>query len=147
MKLVSIKQDLLDLFDDTEMLIKRDRPCVLIIRLKYKGLNQDFAVPLRSNIAASTPREQYFALPPRPSTRPHNHHGIHYIKMFPVKKQYLLRYRTEGNPAAMLVSAIINKNEKKIVSGCQAYLEKYERLGRQPYATDIDAMLDKLKDQ
>ena len=55
----------------------------------------DFAIPIRSNIPASAPKNQYFALPPRPQTRPKNRHGLHYIKMFPVTKQYLIRYRTD----------------------------------------------------
>ena len=86
---------------------------VLVIRLKYKAKKYDFAVPIRSNIPASAPKDQYFALPPRASTRPKNRHGLHYIKMFPVTKQYLVRYRTEGNPFAHLIQNIIDKNQKK----------------------------------
>ena len=80
------------------------------------------AVPIRSNIPASAPKDQYFALPPRPQTRPKNRHGLHYIKMFPVTKQYLVRYRTEGNSFATLIHDIIEKNSKQIVDKCQHYL-------------------------
>jgi len=80
MKLVSINTDLLEKYrGDKEVLLKSQRPYVLIIHLKYKNKSQDFAVPIRSNIPAAAPKQQYFALPPRPTTRPHNRHGLHYI--------------------------------------------------------------------
>ena len=124
MRLVSIDKKILELFeDDPEVLRKTGRPYVMVIRLKYKGQNHDFAVPIRSNISASAPKDQYFPLPPRPTTKPKNRHGIHYIKMFPVTKQYLIRYRTEGNRFAQLIQNIIDKNSKAIITDCQNYLE------------------------
>ena len=97
MKLVSVDTTLFDKYkNDSEVLTKSKRPYVLVIRLKYKKKNYDFAIPIRSNIPSAAPKDQYFALPPRPTTRPKNRHGLHYIKMFPVTKQYLRRYRTEG---------------------------------------------------
>lgn len=145
MKLVSIHQDLLARYqNDKEVMIKAKRPYVLVIKLKYKGKNQDFAIPLRSNISATTPKEQYFALPPRPTTRAKNRHGIHYIKMFPVSKQYLVRYRTEGNQFATMIQNIIDKNEKKIVEACQKYLNDYVDGKRPPFSTDIDFLLSEL---
>lgn len=87
MKLVSINSALFEKYkEDPEILTKSGRPYVLVIRLKYKGAKHDFAVPIRSNIPAAAPKNQYFALPPKPTTRPKNRHGIHYIKMFPVTK-------------------------------------------------------------
>ena len=104
MKLVTINNSLLTKYrHDSEILQKSTRPYVLVIRLKYKNEKYDFAIPIRSNIPASAPKNQYFALPPRPQTRPKNRHGLHYIKMFPVTKQYLIRYRTEGNNFATLI--------------------------------------------
>ncbi|MCD8336399.1 MAG: hypothetical protein LUD18_03830, partial [Lachnospiraceae bacterium] len=92
MKLVTIDKTLLEKYtEDPQVLYKDKRPYVLVIRLRYRGQKQDFAVPIRSNIPAAAPKNQYFALPPRPSTRPKNRHGIHYIKMFPVSKKYLRR--------------------------------------------------------
>jgi len=92
MRLVSIDTSLFDKYkNDPEILTKSKRPYVLVIHLKYKEKNYDFAVPIRSNIPAAAPKNQYFALPPRPTTRPKNRHGLHYIKMFPVTKQYLRR--------------------------------------------------------
>ena len=123
MKLVTINNALLLKYSgDSEVLQKSTRPYVLVIRLKYKDINYDFAVPIRSNIPASAPKDQYFALPPRPQTRPKNRHGLHYIKMFPVTKQYLVRYRTEGNSFATLIHDIIEKNSKQIVDECRHYL-------------------------
>ena len=48
MKLVAINEKLIQKFkSDNEILRKKGRPYVLVIRLKYKGKNQDFAIPLR----------------------------------------------------------------------------------------------------
>ena len=112
MKLVTINSAVLKEYTaDKEMLQKAKRPCVLIMRLKYKGRNYDFAVPLRSNINPSTPKWQYYQLPTRKTTREHYHHGIHYIKMFPVDKTKVIRFRTEGNKFATMVKSVIDKNE------------------------------------
>jgi hypothetical protein len=145
MKLVTIRTDLLDKYScDSEILTKSKRPYVLIIRLNYKGYSHDFAVPIRSNIPPSTPKQQYFPLPPRAATRPHHHHGIHYIKMFPVTKPYLVRYRTEGNAFASLIQSIIDKNSKRIISECQKYLDNYTAGLHPIYSTDIDYLLTRL---
>ncbi len=145
MKLVSIDTTLFNKYkDDPEVLTKSKRPYVLVIRLKYKETNYDFAVPIRSNIPAATPKDQYFPLPPRPATRPKNRHGLHYIKMFPVTKQYLRRYRTEGNQFATLIQTIIDKNKKTIVNNCQAYLEAYAKGHHPQFSTDIDYLLSQL---
>lgn len=145
MKLVTINPKLLEKYQsDPEVLTKSGRPYVMVIHLIYKGKKYDFAVPIRSNIPAAAPKEQYFALPPRPTTRPKNRHGIHYIKMFPVTKEYLIRYRTEGNVFAQLIQSIIDKNTKKIVDACQAYLDQYASGQKSQFATDIDYLLTKL---
>lgn len=145
MKLVSIDSVLLEAYaEDREVLQKSGRPYVLVIRLNDKGRNRDFAVPIRSNIPAAAPKTQYSALPPRPSTRPGNRHGLHYIKMFPVRKRYLLRYRTEGNEFATLVRNVIDKHAKKIITDCQRYLDEYANGIRPAYATDLEFLLKKL---
>lgn len=112
--------------------------------LKYRNTNYDFAIPIRSNIPASAPKNQYFALPPRPQTRPKNRHGLHYIKMFPVTKQYLIRYRTDGNRFATLIQTIIDKNSKQIVNECQRYLDLYSQGIKPLYSTDIDYLIEQL---
>ena len=145
MKIVTIRTDLLALYErDREVLKKSGRPCVIVLRLKYKGQNYDFAVPIRSNIPAAAPKDQYFALPPRPTTRPGNRHGLHYIKMFPVTKEYQVYYRTEGNKFATLVQQIVDKNTRRIVSDCQQYLDRYAAGERPPFSTDIDFLLSVL---
>ena len=140
MRLVSIDPDYLDLLSshDREFMRKHGRPCVLVLRLRFRGRKVNFAVPLRSNIAPNVPRDQYFPLPPRPSTKPRHRHGIHYIKMFPVSKSSLRRFRTEGNPYYEMLRAHIDMHTRDIVSACQAYLEKYEAEGRPRFAVDID---------
>ena len=145
MKLVSISKALLKLYnDDKEVLHKDGRPYVLILRLTYRGMWQDFAIPMRSNIPANAQKEEYFALPPRPQTRKGNRHGLHYTKMFPVSKKYLQKYHIEGNEFAILIKQIIEKNAKKIIAQCQAYLTNYEH-GKHPlYSTSLDLLLEKL---
>ncbi len=106
MKIVSISQDFFDLVEgDRELMLKHNRPCIVVVRLRFRGKRRDFAVPLRSNIAPNVPKDQYFALPPRPTTRPGCRHGIHYIKMFPITKSYQRRFRTEGRPTTRRSSA------------------------------------------
>lgn len=145
MKLVTIDNSLLLKYTgDPEVLHKSTRPYVLVVRLKYKGTSYDFAIPIRSNIPASAPKTQYFALPPRPQTRPKNRHGLHYIKMFPVTKQYLVRYRTEGNSFATLIHGIIEKNSKQIVEECQHYLDLYSQGVKPLYSTDLDYLIEQL---
>lgn len=145
MKLVTIRTDLLELYEqDKEVLKKSGRPYVVVLRLKYKERNYDFAVPVRSNIPAAAPKDQYFALPPRPTTRPGNRHGLHYIKMFPVTKDYQVYYRTEGNKFATLVQQIVDKNTARIVSDCQRYLDRYAAGERPQFSTDIDFLLSML---
>lgn len=149
MKIVSIKKEILQkYYEDPEVLKKSGRPYVLVLRLKYKGHNHNFAIPIRSNIPASTPKAQYFPLPPRPATRPKNRHGLHYIKMFPINKNYLERYRTKGNSFATMINNIIEKNKKEIINACQQYLNDYENGIHPDFSTDIDLLieiLDKLE--
>lgn len=146
MKLISIKAELVAKFSqlDNEILIKDKRPTVLVMRLKYRGRNRDFAVPMRSNIDPAAPKNEYFALPNRKSTKEKHHHGLHYIKMFPVSKQFYERYRVEGDIASKMYLAIIDKNESRIIQECQSYLTKYESGVRSQYSTDIDKLIEAL---
>lgn len=144
MKLVSLDQKQLSKYTiDPEMLQKAQRPCALIIQLKYKGRRQDFAVPLRSNIHPSAPKNQFFPLPTRSTTREKYRHGVHYIKMFPVDRSKVNLFRTEGNFYYTLIKAILDKNEKQIISECQKYLENYEKGIRPQYCTNIDLLMEK----
>lgn len=143
MRIVSISDDLLDALADCdrEFMQKHGRPCLLILRLRFRGKRRDFAVPFRSNISPNTPKWQYFPLPPRPTTKPKYRHGIHYIKMFPVEKRFQQKFRTEGNEYYETIWAIVDANAKVIVEACQQYLDAYEREGRPLYAVDIDKII------
>lgn len=143
MRLITIDKTALKGYSkDPEMLQKADRPSALVIRLKYKGSRYDFAIPLRSNISKSAPKNQYFPLPPRSTTKDNNRHGLHYLKMFPVKREWLHPFHTENNVYASLIKAIIDKNEKQIVTECQEYLNRYEAGIINDFATDIDMLLN-----
>ena len=145
MKIVTIDKKLYKKFkDDKELLHNADRPCVVVIKLKYKERNYDFAVPIRSNIPAASPKDHYFPLPPRATTKPKNRHGLHYIKMFPIEKQYMMKYHTEGNIASTMMKAIIDKNTKAIVAECQQYLNNYENGIHPQYSTNIDYLIGQL---
>lgn len=145
MRLVTIDKKVLKGYSaDPEMLQKADRPCALIVKLIYNGHRYDFAVPMRSNICASSPKDQYFPLPPRKTTRPKNRHGIHYIKMFPVRRSWLSPFHTSNNMFAAMLKAIIDKNEKQIVHDCQEYLNRYADGNRPQFATDIDLLIEKM---
>jgi hypothetical protein len=61
--------------------------------------------------------------------------------MFPVTKKYLIRYRTEGNVFATTIQNVIDKNEKRIVTECQKYLNDYSNGRRLPFSTDIDLLI------
>ena len=71
MRFVSITQDYFEKYakGDREFMQKHGRPCLIVLRLSFRGQKLDFAVPFRSNIAPNVPKDQYFALPPRPTTR------------------------------------------------------------------------------
>jgi len=127
---------------DKELLFnKGGRPCVLILKLKYKGKNQKFVVPLRSNIASNTPKDQYFPLPPNSATKSGNRHGLHYIKLFPIDSKYIQKYRIENNAYMQQVKAILDKNEKGIITACQDYLNEYEAGKKNAMSPDIDGIL------
>ncbi len=139
-------QDFFDLVEgDRELMLKHNRPCIVVVRLRFRGKHRDFAVSLHSNIAPNVPKDQYFALPPRPTTRLGCRHGIHYIKMFPITKAYQRRFRTEGSAYYETLQRIIDSNTKRIVSECRAYLDRYEREGRPHFAVDIDRIVGLLE--
>ena len=149
MRLVTINSSKLkDYYQDKEMLHKASkRPCALIVQLTYKGKRYDFAVPLRSNIPIGIPQSQFFALPPRKTTKPHHHHGLHYIKMFPVRRSWTLKYHYSQSTQAALIKSIVDKNEKQIISECKTYLKEYEQGNIPLYATDIDMLINIMNSQ
>lgn len=143
MKLSSISNSFFKLCSfDKELLDKTNRrPYLMVLKLKYKGKKLDFAIPFRSNISASTPKEQYFPLPPRPKTKKYNKHGLHYIKMFPITKQYLEKFYTDKDPYYQKIDSIIINNKNVIISEAQKYLDDYANGNINQYATDIDSII------
>lgn len=78
------------MFDNSVELEKNEkRPCLIIVKLKYKGVKCDFAIPFRSNIYGNASREEYYPLPPRKTTKKGKKHGLHYAKIFPITKEYI----------------------------------------------------------
>ena len=143
MKLVTIgKKHLKHYTKDKEMMQKAGRPCVIIAKLKYKGRKRDFAIPIRSNISPSAPKNEYHALPTRYTTKDTYRHGIHYIKMFPVKRGMYDIYHTEGNMFASIIKSYIEKDKKSIIQEAQDYLIRYENGDKPQFSTDLDMLID-----
>lgn len=152
MKLVKVKQDFFDLceknnVDDQLMKTKDGRPGVLIVKLKYKGKDRDFIVPLRSNIPPKAAQWEYKKLPPNKDTKPGYHHGIHYIKIFPIKKAYIDKYNIDKSPYLLTVKSIIDKSTKEIVDACQNYLLDYEQGNKHKFSVNIDGIIKVLESE
>ena len=124
-----------------ELLYNEDgRPSVLIMKLKYKGQYHKFVVPLCSNISPKTPKEQYMSLPPNSKTKSHHAHGIHYIKLFPIKDEYVQTY-VISDKFDLMVKKIIDDNERDIIQSCQNYLQKCEAGNRHFMTPNIDGII------
>ena len=150
-KLVKVRQEFYDLCKkhgvDKELLFNEcGRPCVLLIKLKYRDAFMDFVVPMRSNISPKVPEGDYFPLPPNSKTKPRCRHGVHYIKIFPVDRQYVDSYLTEGNTSYSIILNILNNNEKDIVRSCQEYLHQCEDGDAYFMTPDIDGILKMIDD-
>lgn len=146
-KIVSLSEKFFDEHDlyniDDEIMPNEtnghNRPYVIIIKLKYKGNKQDFAIPFRNNIAGHHDKATYFALPPRKETRKYHRHGLHFIKMLPIDKKYFLKYNyPTNNASASLTIAYIQKNFKQLVQRAQDYIDSFSKGYRPPLCVDID---------
>lgn len=132
---------------DTELLDNAHigkRPYIIVLRLKYYNIRPYFALPFRSNISATTPRNQFFPLPPRKATKDKRHHGLHYIKMFPVKKEYLEKFNVDKDPYYAMIKGFIAKNGRRVIAEAQQYIDNYMSGTRCPYCTNIDAIFSTL---
>lgn len=70
-KIVSISQDFFNLVEgDRELMLKHNRPCIVVARLRFRGKRRDFAVPLRSNIAPMCPKTSTSRCRPAPRRAP-----------------------------------------------------------------------------
>ena len=148
MKFTSISDDFFEKysFDGDELLHNKDenRPYVIVIKLNYRGKKQDFAIPLRSKIKSHCSKEQYFSLPPNHTTGKGEIHGLHYIKMFPIDKQYLLKYHVDKDKFSVLIQNIILKKWNIIIKEAQKYLDKYVNGDIPTFASDIDGIYQKI---
>lgn len=123
---------------------EQGRPSVLIARLKYRGKLRDFIVPMKSNINASEDPDNYFSLPPSNRTKDGFHHGIYYIKLFPISRKYIHPYLYDRSQYLRSIKSLIDEpqNTKRIISACQAYLERYQDGNHHRYTPDIDRIID-----
>lgn len=148
MKLVKVSNEFFTLCKNNnvnkELMFNEDgRPSVLVMKLKYRDTYRKFIVPLRSNISSSTPKDQYFSLPPNPKTKSHHSHGIHYIKLFPIVDEYVQTY-VISEKFDLMVKKIIDDNERVIIEACQNYLEKCENGQKHFMTPDIDGIIQVL---
>lgn len=149
MKLVKVSKNFYELLkihklDDQLMYNEQGRPCVLLVKLKYNDTMYDFVAPLRSNISSKAAKWEYFSLPPNSKTREHNRHGIHYIKLFPIVKEYIDLYKIKNDIYFDKIIKRIQKNEKQIITSCQDYLDNYSKDNKHPFTPNIDAILNLL---
>lgn len=150
MKLVKVSNEFFNICKKynvaKELLYNEDgRPSVLIMKLKYKERYHKFIVPLRSNISPKTPKNQYMSLPPNSKTKPHHSHGIHYIKLFPIKDEYVQTY-VVSSKFDLMIKKIISDNERNIIQACQNYLQKCEEGNKHYMTPDIDGIVGMLED-
>jgi len=148
MKVLKISNTYFDTFppDKYELLSNesggKQRPYVVILTLKYKNALRIFAIPFRSNISNKVPLFDYFPLPPRPTTKQYHKHGLHYTKMFPVKKGYFQKYHiNDKDNYTLILMGYIGTNEVEIVEKAQAYLDRYEKGDRSEFASKIDEII------
>ena len=123
------------------------RPGVLLVKMKYRGKNRSFVVPIRSNISSKTPKNQYLSLPPNSNTRKGCAHGVHYIKMFPIASKYIDNYLIDKSTYMLQVKAIVDRKEEEIVRTCQEYLSRCEEGKKHTMTPDIDGILEWLTEE
>lgn len=136
MKLTKISRRFFDLCSfDPEVMQKEKRPYLLVLKLRYNGQRQDFAMPLRSNLPNYVPKELYYTLPPRNNTKKNHVHCIHFIKMFPIKREFLQKYHPDEEHE--FIYKFIEKNKKDIINSAQRYLDNYQKGNIPDYSTQI----------
>lgn len=146
LQIISVKKIFFDKCSFEKEILHNDkmrRPYLLLLKLKYKEKEQDFAIPFRSNILGNTNEKEFYALPPNNTTKDGNHHGLHFTKMFPIKKEYKDKFYTSKNIFFQkIIEAKIKKDLKIIVNKAQDYLIDYECGIRYDYYVDIDKILE-----
>ena len=144
-EIVSIKKKFFQICDDSELLHNDDlkRPYLIILKLKYRGKKIDFAIPFRSNIPPNAKEWEFYSLPPNSTTKETYYHGLHFIKMFPIKKEYKEKFHTSKNEFFQkVIEAKIKKDLKLIVGKAQNYLIKYEEKIINEHSVNIDKIIE-----
>lgn len=147
-KIVTIKDSFFKLIQsaDSELLLTKKemnrRPCLILVKVKYKGRKYTFALPFRSNIPRSAEKCTYFALPNRNSTKTGNHHGIHYTKAFPIDSKYLISYKMNDDFYGEFILAYIEKHLNEIIVSFRDYFIKYENGQYYKFHVDIDQLIN-----
>ena len=112
----------------------KNRPFMIMVNLNYQGKKIDFAIPFRSRLSSKTPKDEYKSLPPRPNTPKHCAHGLHYTKMFPIKKQFFVKFNVnENNKYYQKVFNIIERDISEITRHAQKVVNDYEAGIKSPY--------------
>lgn len=149
-EIVSIKKIFFQICVDKELLHNDNlkRPYLIVLKLKFKGRNIDFAIPFRSNIPPDAEDWEFYPLPPNNTTKDKHHHGLHFIKMFPIKKEYKEKFYTSKNIFFQeIIEAKIKKDLKLIVEQAQEYLVKYEKKIIHKHSVNIDNIIKKLDEK
>lgn len=149
-KIVTINEKFFELFNDGSdnelLLIRKDmhrRPCLIVVKIKFNGKTYDFALPFRSNINPSTPKDTFYNLPPRKTTKPKHYHGIHYAKAFPIDEKYFENYSYGGDFLEELILAKVEKEIKVIIDEFKKYLQKYENGEKVLYCVNLENAINK----
>lgn len=148
MRLVKINDSLYTkyILADREVLQKTTRPYALVLKLEYKNTIYDFAIPLRSNINASSPRIDFFPLPTRSTTLDGRRHGLHIIKMVPMSKEFSIAYLAD-NDWDRSIKSYIFAHRNEIIDKIKTYLKNYENGIIPKYSTNLDTLLTVLEEE
>lgn len=64
--------------------------------------------------------------------------------MFPITAEYQEKFWIGKDPSYILCQDIIKRNQKEIVTACQAYLDNYASGIRPLYSVDIEKAFERL---
>ena len=97
-----------------EVLLKQ-RPCLFMAKLRYRGIFQDFAIPLRSNVNPNSLAQGYFyELPPRVSTQLNKVHALDFRKMMPVERRFTRPFQFYNQEDRLSTLVPIQKNYERM---------------------------------
>lgn len=120
----------------------KDRPFMIMVNLNYRGRKVDFAIPFRSKLSPRTPKDEYKSLPPRPTTPKNCAHGLHYTKMFPIKRKFLVKFNTNDNSEYyQTVFGIIERDISEITQHAQKVVNDYEAGIKSPYTPNWENII------